>query len=104
MVYKLNKFWTLQFNEPLNVRNLLSIPHASGGDPMMINYAEYAQAYSPCEWGWSYAMSWADFKKKVFPMRVGVIPTIRHGALRYRGIPHASGGDPPIGCGTITSG
>ena len=29
-------------------------------------------------------------------MRVGVIPTIRHGALRYRGIPHASGGDPNL--------
>ena len=53
------------------------IPHASGGDPLLLNSLAIAHS--------------------VFPMRVGVIPLPCGCDERPAGIPHASGGDPHSG-------
>ena len=71
-----------------------SIPHVCGGDPQWRLDRSDKKRYSPCMWGWSSWRQVTFWPHSVFPMYVGVIPTMNKSLTTRNGIPHVCGGDP----------
>ena len=76
------------------------LPHVRGGvSPCCLAFSSRARS-SPCAWGCFLVTMQQYFFDKVFPMCVGVFPSLLIELRLERGLPHVRGGVSTISCRT----
>ena len=48
-----------------------AFPHMRGGGSKTDDSGRYTGSLSPLTWGWSYAQTYSEIRRQLFPMRVG---------------------------------
>ena len=70
-----------------------SIPHAHGDGSGVPQPMVFIYEYSPCTWGWFRRVLVSASGYIVFPMHMGMVPTLEEMDRKAQRIPHACGDD-----------